>query len=873
MAPVRGSRRGGGEAWRVIAAACGLLIGAATAPTFGAQALPGATVPAIVHIDRWPAGPRNLLIHPSVERFIDRLMSKMTLEDKVGQLIQADIAFVTPQQAARYHLGSVLAGGNSAPYGHLRAAPAEWLQFADAYRDAAAGSGRAGHPAIPLLIGIDAVHGDARIRGATIFPQNVGLGASHDPDLVRRIGRATAAEVAATGFNWTFAPTVAVARDVRWGRSYESYSEDPRLVARLSAAMVEGLQGTLGTADYMAAGHTVATVKHFLGDGGTQGGRDQGNDLASEDTLLHVHAAGYPPAIAAGVLSVMASYNSWHGVKMHANKALLTGVLKGRFGFNGLVVGDWNAQEEIPGCTKFDCPTVINAGIDMVMAPDSWRQFYRNTLAEARAGVIPAERIDDAVRRVLRVKVLAHLFANGAGTPAPAAANLDVLGDPAHRALARRAVRESLVLLKNNGGVLPLNPRGRILVVGHAAIDIGQQCGGWTIDWQGDHNSNADFPGATSIFAGIRAEVRAAGGEATYSDDGRFTRKPDAAIVVFGEHPYAEFEGDRETLEYAPGKDRIVRIMRRLRRAGVPVVAVFLSGRPLWVNPQLNAANAFVAAWLPGSEGGGIADVLLRTADGKVHDDFTGRLPFSWPATVMPVQFVRHEAVRGALFARGYGLTYEKPARVGRLSEARHIAADVNGPRVLFARGHVTAPWSIYLDDRLATVRMTLPTQVAPARHLRVRLARDGAHATWTGGGWSDLRIGGRAVDLAGRADRGFALQLRYRIESRPTATVGIGPVCEGPYAAPSTGDRDAQCGAPQPPLLDVTRTFEHARIGAAAQLTLPLRCFMHAGATLARVVAPLSLATTGRLGLTLIDARYVHAPGSAACPAIAALQ
>ena len=869
MARVRGPGHRSGCAWRKAAAACALLIGA-DAGTCGAQASPVQVQPAAVHIDRWPAGPQNLLIHPKVERFIDALMSKMTLEDKIGQMIQADIAFVTPRQAAKYRLGSILAGGNSAPYGHLRAAPAEWLQLADAYRRAAAGAER---PAIPLLIGIDAVHGDARIRGATIFPQNVALGATHDPALVRRIGRATAAEVAATGFNWTFAPTVAVARDLRWGRSYESYSEDPRLVARLSAAMVEGLQGTLGTPDYMAAGHTVATVKHFLGDGGTQYGRDQGDDLASEDTLVHVHDAGYPPAIDAGVLSVMASYNSWHGIKMHANKALLSDVLKGRLGFNGLVVGDWNAQEEIPGCTKFDCPTAIDAGIDMFMAPDSWRQIYRNTLAEVRAGVIPEARIDDAVRRVLRVKILAHLFGHGSGTRAPAAATLAVLGDPAHRALARRAVRESLVLLKNNGGVLPLNPRGRILVVGRAAIDIGQQCGGWTIDWQGDHNTNADFPGATSIFAGIRQQVRAAGGDATYSADGRFTRKPDAAIVVFGEHPYAEFEGDRETLEYAPGHHRIVKIMRRLRRAGVPVVAVFISGRPMWVNPQMNAADAFVAAWLPGSEGGGVADVLLRAADGKVRHDFTGRLAFSWPATVMPVRFARRGAVRGALFTRGYGLTYETPTRVGRLSESRHSAAGVNGRRVLFARGHVTAPWSIYLDDRLATVRMTLPAQVAPARALSVRLGRDGAHATWTGGGWSDLRIGGRAVDLAARAERDFALQLRYRIESRPTATVGIGPVCEGPYAAPAQSESGARCGAPRPPMLDVTSAFEHARIGAMTQLTLPLRCFVHAGAVLTRVVAPLSLATSGRFGVTLIDARYVYSPGAEPCPATAPTQ
>ncbi len=850
------------------AAAAALLLGAGAGPSGAAPATAPATTTASVHPDRWPAGPANLLIHPDTERFIDALLSKMTLEDKVGQLIQADIAFVTPRQAAKYRLGSVLAGGNSAPFGHLRAAPAEWLQLARAYRGVPAG---ADHPAIPLLLAIDAVHGNARVRGATIFPQNIALGATDDPALVRRIGRATAAEVTAIGFDWTFAPTVAVARDVRWGRSYESYSEDPHLVARLAAAMVEGLQGTPGTPQFMSADHTVASAKHFVGDGGTLDGRDQGDDRASESTLMRVHAAGYPPAIDAGVLSVMASYNSWHGIKMHANKALLTDVLKARLGFNGLVVGDWNAQEEIPGCTKFDCPTALDAGIDMFMAPDSWRQIYRNTLAEARAGVIPAARIDDAVRRVLRVKALAGLFSRDSRDARQSRPGLDVLGDPSHRALARRAVRESLVLLKNNGAVLPLDPRGRILVVSRAAVDIGQQCGGWTIDWQGDHNTNADFPGATSIFAGIREQVEAAGGNASYSADGRFTRKPDAAIVVFGEHPYAEFEGDRETLEYSPGDHRILRIMRGLHRAGVPVVAVFLSGRPLWVNPELNAADAFVAAWLPGSEGGGIADLLLRAADGGIRHDFSGRLAFSWPATVMPVQFLGHGVVRGALFARGYGLTYAKPARLGRLPEARHAGAGVNGPRVLFARGHVTAPWSIYLDDAVATVRMTLPDQVAPARHLSVQVDRDGAHANWNGGGWSDLRIGGRAVDLSASADHDVAVRLRFRVDVRPTTTVRIGPVCEAAYAQADQDGRGARCGASRPPMLDVTDSFATAPIGAAAVLTLPLRCFVRAGASLARVAAPLSLDTAGRLSLTLIDARYVHAPAVARCPPPAA--
>ncbi|NNM60674.1 MAG: 1,4-beta-D-glucan glucohydrolase [Steroidobacteraceae bacterium] len=846
---------------RVAAGSAWLLIAALARPS-GALA-----APAVAHPNLWPAGPKNVLIEPRVERFVDALMARMTLAEKVGQMIQADISTITPRQAAKYHLGSILAGGNSAPYGHLRAAPAEWLELANAYQRAAAANG-SGHVAIPLLLGIDAVHGDARVRGATIFPQNIALGATHDPQLVRKIGRATADEVASTGFNWAFAPTIAVARDTRWGRTYESYSENPRLVARLSAAMVEGLQGKLGTPDYLSADHTVATVKHFIGDGGTFDGRDQGDDLIPEKTLIRVHAAGYLPAIDAGVLTVMASYNSWQGVKMHANKSLLTGVLKGRFGFNGFIIGDWDAQAEIPGCTKFDCPTTINAGLDMIMAPDSWRQIYRNTLAEVHEGVIPEARIDDAVRRILRVKVLANLFTRPPAIHPRTSAGLDVLGDPAHRALARRAVRESLVLLKNDGGVLPLNPKGRILVVGHAAVDIGQQCGGWTIDWQGAHNTNADFPGATSIYAGIRDEVDAAGGVAKYSRNGHYKRKPEAAIVVFGEHPYAEYEGDRETLEYDPGHHHILRIMQRLHRAGVPVVAVFLSGRPMWVNPQLNAADAFVAAWLPGSEGGGIADVLLRKADGRIRHDFSGRLSFSWPATVMPVRFGANGAVRGALFPRGYGLTYEQHSHLGRLSEARHAAPDVHARNVLFAGGRVTSPWSVFLRDRRGSVRMTLPAQISPAHALSLRLDRNGAHAAWSGKGWGELRIAGRAVDLTRRAGLNLALEIRYRIGLSPSSPVELGPVCERPYASPPQAGRGSRCDAPRPPMLDVTQALARTPIGATGVLFLPLRCFARVGALLDRVGAPLTLRTAGRFAFTLIDARFASAPRATSCPA-----
>jgi beta-glucosidase len=806
-----------------------------------------------VHLQSWPEGPRDVLIRPEVESFVEQLLGRMSLEEKVGQMIQADIDFITPAEQREYRLGSILAGGNAAPGHNIRAAPGDWLALTDAFGRATREAAGTAHGPIPILFGIDAVHGHARIGSATIFPHNVGLGAAHDAALMERIGAATAEEVQVTGIDWAFAPTVAVVRDPRWGRSYESYSEDPQLVAAYSAAMITGLQGRLGTPEFMGPDRVFASVKHYLGDGGTIAGRDQFNNPSDAAELLRVHAAGYPPAIAAGALTVMASYNSWQGLKMHANHALLTDVLKGRLGFNGFVVGDWNAQEEIPGCTKYDCPAAILAGVDMLMAPDSWRQLYANTLAEAKSGVIPAGRIDDAVRRILRVKKLGGLFDRVTPAERRDAGHFEKLGDPAHRALAREAVRKSLVLLKNDGGLLPLAPNAHVLVVGRAADDIGQQCGGWTVDWQGDHNSNADFPGATSIFGGIQAAVAAAGGSAQLSIDGDYALKPDVAIVVFGELPYAEFEGDRETLEYSPGDASDLKILRKLHAAGVPVVAVFLSGRPLWVNPELNAADAFVAAWLPGSEGAGVADVLFRGADGRPRFDFTGRLGFSWPATVMPAKLSATDAPTGALFERGYGLDYARSERLARLPEVRGAAPDRNGTDVLYAGDHVTAPWSLSLFDAVANVRMTTPTQVSPAGTLTVTVRPGGFTADWNGAG--EVQIGGKAVDLRARA-AGTALRMRYRTLKAAKTPVHAIPRCNRP-----------NCGAATAPALDVTPAFATADGGSWRTLELPLSCFVRQGAGLGDVTAPFALVTGGTLKVEVSDLRYVKSTRGAKCP------
>ncbi len=804
-----------------------------------------------VHPQSWPAR-AHAPLDARREALVEDLLAHLTLQEKVEQMVQADIASITPEELRDYPLGSILAGGNAAPANDVRASAQAWLDMAASYHRAALAANSTAHRPIPILFGIDAVHGDAKVIGATIFPHNIALGAAHDPDLLYRIGQATAEEVASTGVDWTFAPTVAIARDVRWGRSYESYSESPELVSRYAPAMVRGLQGALGTPEFMSPGHTLSTLKHFLGDGGTREGRDQGDTLASEAQLREVHAAGYRTGLDAGALIVMASYNSWNGRKLHESHDLLTDVLKDRMAFDGFIVGDWNAQEQVPGCTKSDCAAAILAGVDMLMAPDGWKELYLNTLKEAQTGQIPRERIDDAVRRILRVKALAGLFEPAAAAPHDPA-RLSVLGSSAHRALAREAVRRSLVLLKNEHGLLPLDPRSHILVAGDGADDIGMQSGGWTIDWQGDHNTNADFPGATSIYEGIARAVRAAGGTVSLSREGTFREKPDVAVVVYGEHPYAEFEGDLETLEFSPNDKRALRLLRSLRAQGIPTVSIFLSGRPLWVNPELNASDAFVAAWLPGSEGEGIADVLLRAGSEGPRYDFTGRLSFSWPETAMPVRFETSGAVTGALFARGSGLDYESTYSVQRLSEHAQIPARWHASAgSLFEDHHVIAPWSIFLADGGAQVHFTLARQRSPHGALSLATDRDGLLAEWSAAGEGALIISGRGQDLSVDEGNARALSLRYRLAGSPNRRVQLAMGC-GACAAPVA--------------LDVTGALRAAPRGAWRTLKVPLSCFAAKGADLKRVEEPFILSTSGTLSLTVGAVGLISMRAPLSCP------
>jgi len=575
------------------------------------------------------------------------LLATMTLEEKVGQMTQAEQEKLTDvKDIQTYFLGSLLSGGSSDPKAgnSLQA----WTEMYDGYQKLALQT----RLKIPILYGVDAVHGHNNVLGAVVFPHNIGLGATRDPKLVEEIARLTAEEVRATGIQWAFAPCVAVARDERWGRTYESFSEDPSLVAELGTAAVRGLQGT----DLKDPLRVLACAKHYVGDGGTswnsaphlaaQGARlDQGDTRLSEAELRRIHLAGYPAAIAAGVGSIMPSYNSWNGEKASGSKRLLTDILKTELGFEGFLISDYNALDQLPGDRRAQVKQSINAGMDMVMVPEKYKEFYAALKDLAEKGEVPMARVDDAVLRILRVKIAMGLMDPARSSLADRSLQAR-FGSPAHREVARRAVRQSLVLLKNEKKTLPLSKTAkRIVVAGKNADDIGNQCGGWTIDWQG--KSGPIVPGGTTILAALKAAAK--GGEVTFSADGTGATGADVGVVVVGEKPYAEFFGDREDL--ALDKDDLAAIAN-VKKAGIPVVVVVVSGRPLILGDALGQADAVVAAWLPGTEGQGVADVLF--GDYKP----TGKLSFTWPRTMAQIPINVGDAAYDPQFPFGFGLTY-----------------------------------------------------------------------------------------------------------------------------------------------------------------------------------------------------------------------
>jgi beta-glucosidase len=793
------------------------------APAIGA----GVANPAI-----WPKYDYPVPAEAVVEARIAELLGRMTLEEKIGQLVQADLCCVTPDDVRTYNLGSVLNGGNSGPGGDDLAPAAKWLEAADAFYEASVDTSDGG-VGIPIVWGTDAVHGHSNIIGATIFPHNIGLGAMHDAALIERIGAATATEIRVTGQEWTFAPTVTVPQDFRWGRAYEGYSSDPALVSSYVGAMVRGLQGPPDGGSILARGKVIASTKHFLADGGTDRGVDQGDATISEQVLRDIHGAPYGPAIEEGVATVMASFSSWQGVKMTGNKSLLTDVLKERMDFGGFVVSDWNAHGQVEGCTNESCPQALLAGIDMYMAPDTWKALYQSLLTQAKSGAIPTARIDDAVARILRVKFRLGLFEAGKPSSRALAGQWDLLGSAEHRALAREAVRRSLVLLKNQG-VLPLKPGGRLLVAGDGADDIARQSGGWTLTWQGTGVDNSHFPGATSLWEGLRAAVNEGGGSAELSPDGSFTRRPDAAVVIFGEKPYAEFQGDRASLQLDPELAGPYETMRRLKDQGIPVVAVMITGRPLYVNPALNAADAFVVAWLPGSEGAGVADVLVGGGDGAANFDFMGKLPTAWPRTA--------DMADGALFPFGYGLTYDTPrAEWAALPEVAGVSA--GDSRTFFAAGAPAASWSLSIVDQTRPGSQTRLTSF-PAEALdgRARITaedasvQEGARRFRIAGGNAAVTLGTfEPIDISRETNGDVMLLVTLKVVDAPDQA-GLA----------MRDDADAIRVSP----VELAEGPDFVRYGFS------LKCLRDKGLDMTRISMPFVLATEGAADFALADVR-----------------
>jgi beta-glucosidase len=567
---------------------------------------------------------------PIANRVAD-LLARMTLDEKIGQMTQVDRGSLTVESdIATYALGSLLSGGGSAPTPNT---PSAWADMYDRYQGIAL-STRLG---VPLIYGIDAVHGHNNVYGATIFPHNIGLGATRNPALIQQVGRATAEEVAGTGIDWTFAPCLCVARNERWGRTYESYGEDPE-IARAMTTIIPGLQGT----SLNGPASILATAKHWVGDGGTTGGDDQGDTQISEAELRRLHIPPYVDAIQKGVGSVMISYSSWNGQKLHGHKYLITDVLKGELGFSGLVVSDWAGIDQLPGDYASDVRTAINAGIDMVMVPHDYKLFTGTLRNEINAGSVPMTRIDDAVRRILTKKFELGLFER----PYTDRAYTATIGSAAHRAVARDAVRQSLVLLKNSGNILPLAKNAKIFVAGKNANDIGNQSGGWTISWQG---SSGNITPGTTILQGIRNAV-APGTTVTYSATGRGATGHDVAVVVLGEKPYAEGQGDKPSYLGLDQDDK--NTLSAIKRTGVPMVVILVSGRPMIISNELPGWQALIAAWLPGTEGQGVADVLF--GDYKP----TGKLPHSWPRAEAQIPINVGDTAYDPLFAYGFGLSY-----------------------------------------------------------------------------------------------------------------------------------------------------------------------------------------------------------------------
>jgi beta-glucosidase len=806
----------------------------------------------------WPAVSSRIKTSKAVEDRVQSLLSRMSLEEKVGQMTQPEISAITPDEVREYHIGSILNGGGSWPGANKHAAPAAWLALADAYWQASKEGNSAG---VPAVWGIDAVHGNSNIYGATLFPHNIGLGAAHDPCLIRDVQAATARQIHATGQDWAFAPTLAVVRDDRWGRTYEGFSEDPRITRAYGYEAVRGLEGD----DSKGIGEegVIATAKHFIGDGGTDGGKDQGVNSSSEAQMINIHGQGYYGALAAGAQAVMISFNSWTNTdlgitegKLHGSHKAITEILKGKMGFDGLTVSDWNGIGQVPGCTNASCPQAINAGLDVIMVPNDWKAFIANTITQVRSGLIPMTRIDDAVTRILRVKIRSGVLDRPRPSLRDDAGSAKALQA---RQVARRAVRKSLVLLKNNGRLLPLAPTSKVLVVGKSADSLQNQTGGWSLTWQGTGNTNADFPTGTTILGALRQALGDA--NVTFSETGEGVDPAafDAVIAVIGETPYAEGSGDlgKRSLENARLHPEDLAVLDRVSGKGTPVATVFLSGRPLYVNKELNRSDAFVAAWLPGTEGEGVADLLVNGHN--TGPGFTGTLSYSWPGGPCQTPLNAGDEGYAPLFPLGYGLRNGQTGTVGQLDEtsvARCVGGGGGGTATddldIFVL-HDVPPFKSYIgspDNWGGTELGNDPSAVIAhtnieARTSDVNVQQDARKITWKGGP-GQFYLQSQEQDLRPYLNADAAIEFDTIVTKAPTARVVISAHCTYP------------CFSDAP----MTKAFTAIADGAKHTVKVPVRCLDTGSLEFDHINTPFLIYTEGQMEAAFANIRWVPGAG-----------
>ncbi|MEC3981652.1 exo 1,3/1,4-beta-D-glucan glucohydrolase [Amycolatopsis sp. H20-H5] len=799
----------------------------------------------------WPKVQSKVEKNPRDEQRIAQLLSGMTLAEKVGQMTQPEIAAITPDEVKQYSIGSVLNGGGSWPGKDKHASQQSWLAAADSYFLAS----KQTPSKIPVIWGIDAVHGNNNVYGATVFPHNIGLGAAQDPCLVRDVAGATARQIRSTGQDWAFSPTLAVVRDDRWGRTYEGFSEDPRITRAYGYEAINGLQDA--ATKHIGQSGVIATAKHFIGDGGTIKGQDQGVDPSSEADMINIHGQGYYGALAAGAQTVMASFNSWTSTdgsvaegKIHGSDKALNQILKGKMGFDGVVVSDWNGIGQVTGCTNASCPRAINAGLDVIMVPNDWKAFITNTIAQVQDGQIPMARIDDAVTRILRVKVRAGLFEAQKPSDRAYANSDEWLKDSW---LARDAVRESQTLLKNNNKVLPLSPKAKVLVVGKSADSIQNQTGGWTLSWQGTGNTNADFPNGTSILGGLREDLGAA--NVTFDEKGDLDPKGyDAVIAVIGETPYAEGVGDltRKTLEAAKLYPEDVAVLDKVRGKGAPVVTVYVGGRPLYMNKELNRSDAFVAAWLPGTEGAGVADMLVKGPDNGTG--YRGKLSYSWPKSACQSPLNSGTAGYDPLFPLAYGLRNGQHSAIGQLDETSEASCtpgggggDATEDLEVFNRTDV-APYKSFIGSPENWGGTEIGTD-GTASHAEINVVQsdvnvqqDGLKTTWngTGPGQLYLQSAGGPRDLRGYPNTDAALEFDVIVHQPPVNRTVLSVHCVYPCFSE----------------VNATKLFKDLPVGGKASVKIPISCFA-AGMDFENVDTPFLVYTDGAFSASFANVRW----------------